>query len=285
MRLLTLVVVAAAGCAATTALHAQDNTQNVPDSMIAEQHQALAANTDGLGFGPQSPRDLTQSQGNNLRVFSSVQHHEQMNLCNIHFHQNAEHRGGEFTTYAGNGDGQGNHTGYVYNGSLSAAQLAPVSTQICPTDAGSLVPGDTIELHYVFSSAQITPGPTLGACLAEATMNPQLHVQGQVFVLVNDRNALDFNAVAAHGMQNGYHQPIGMPTDTGAPIRYIGSTTGPSFNEQGSPLKVSWSVQPDVAYVDIQTVGDWCGSNSFDESGAHGVRNLVINPDLLSPIQ
>lgn len=24
-----------------------------------------------------------------------------MNLCNIHFHKNAEHKGGEFTVYAG----------------------------------------------------------------------------------------------------------------------------------------------------------------------------------------
>jgi hypothetical protein len=30
-----------------------------------------------------------------------------MNLCNIHFHKNAEHKGGEFTQYAGNGDGDG----------------------------------------------------------------------------------------------------------------------------------------------------------------------------------
>ena len=285
MRLLNLAVMAAAGFAAAGALHAEDAIQHVPDSVIAQQRQALAANTDGLGFGPQSPRDLTQAEGNNLRVFSKALDPAQMNLCNIHFHKNAEHRGGEFTTYAGNGDGHGHYTGYVYNGTLTATQLQAPRGQICPTEHGSLMPGDTIEAHYVFSSAQINPGPTLGACLSDATMNPQLHVEGQVFVLVNDRDALDCNELAAHDVQSGYHQPLNMLTNTGAPVRYIGSTTGPSYNEQASPLQVSWSVRPNVAYVDIESVGEWCQGNTFDEAGAHGVRNLVINPDLLSPIE
>ncbi len=47
-----------------------------------------------------------------------------MNLCNIHLHKNAEHKGGEFTTYAGNGDGHGYLTGYKYSGHLSEAELA-----------------------------------------------------------------------------------------------------------------------------------------------------------------
>jgi len=39
-----------------------------------------------------------------------------MNLCDIHFHKNAEHKGGEFTTYAGHGDGHGYLSGFKYNG-------------------------------------------------------------------------------------------------------------------------------------------------------------------------
>lgn len=46
-----------------------------------------------------------------------------MNLCNIHFHKNAEHKGGEFTKYAGNGDGNGFQSGYKYSGKLSAFEL------------------------------------------------------------------------------------------------------------------------------------------------------------------
>lgn len=30
---------------------------------------------------------------------------QQMNLCNIHFHKNAEHKGGEFTAVASKGHG------------------------------------------------------------------------------------------------------------------------------------------------------------------------------------
>ena len=141
-----------------------------------------------------------------------------------------------------------------------------------------------IEVHYVHSSANITPGPTLGACLSDSIMNPSLRVEGQVFVLVNDENALDFNTLAAHGVVNGKQQALNIPSNTGTPIQYTGSTTGPSYNEKGSPLQVSWSVRPQVAKVSIQSVGKWCEGNTFDEDHAHGVRNLVINPDLISDI-
>ena len=39
-----------------------------------------------------------------------------------------------------------------------------------------------------------------------------------------------------------------------------------------------------VAVVDINSVKDWCNDNVFDEDHAHGVRNLVQNAKLLSPI-
>jgi hypothetical protein len=115
-------------------------------------------------------------------------------------------------------------------------------------------------------------------------MNPQLRVETQVYVLVNDGSALDFNKVSAHGMRNGLSQALNIPTNTGVPVQYEGSTTGPSYNEKGSPLQVSWSVRPKVAKVNAASVGDWCKGNTFDEDHAHGVRNLVMNPDLLSKI-
>jgi hypothetical protein len=48
-------------------------------------------------------------------------------------------------------------------------------------------------------------------------------------------------------------------------------------------LQVSWSVRPDVIKVDITSVGAWYADNIFGEDHAHGVRNLVLNPALLSP--
>jgi hypothetical protein len=284
MRLLTKTALPTLLLATVGFAHAQQGGEHVADSIIQAQHRALAENTQGQGFGPQSPRDLEDHGGANLRVFSTAPAHTQMNLCNIHFHKNAEHRGGEFTSYAGNGDGQGYGTGFRYNGTLTAAQLAPTAAAICPSDHGALQPGDTIEAHYVFSTAQAMPGATLGSCLNPATGNPQLRVEGQVYVLANDRNALDFNTLAAHGMRAGYYQALNIPDNTGEPIQYAGSTTGPAYNEQGSPLLVSWSVRPNVALVDIATVGAWCADNVFEESGAHGVRNLVEHADLLAPI-
>ena len=257
----------------------------VADKVIADQRKELAKNTDGKGFGPQSPRDIDAAAGNNARAFNAAPAYTQMNLCNIHFHKNAEHKGGEFTTYAGNGDGHGYLSGYKYNGHLSAAEMAPTHSEICPSAHGALSAGDTIEVHYVHSTAQVSPGPTLGSCLNESIGNPQLRVETQVYVVVNDKHALDFKDLTEHKKVNGLHQAVNIPSNTGAPVQYEGSTTGPGYNEKGSPYQVSWSVRPQVAKVNIDSVGKWCKGNTFDEDHAHGVRNLVQNKDLLSAIK
>ena len=257
---------------------------SVSDDVINAQRAALAEATDGVGFGPQSPRDIDVLAGANTNAFQAAPHYSEMHLCNIHFHEGAEHRGGQFTKYAGNGDGKGHGTGYLYNGDLSEAELTPVSAEIGANEYGSLEPGDTIEIHYVHTTAQITPGATLGSCLNENIANPQLRVEAQVYVLVNDESALDFVELTKVEMVNGFHQAVNIPANTGAPIQYTGSTTGPSYNEKGSPLQVSWSVRPKVAKVNIMTVAAWLENNAFDESYAHGVRNLVENEKLLSVI-
>jgi len=175
-----------------------------------------------------------------------------MNLCNIHFHKNAEHKGGEFTEYAGNGDGHGYQSGYKYSGHLSAAELSPVEEAICPS---------------------------------ESDKNPQLRVEAQVYILVNDRNASNFKELTRYDIKNGRYQALNIPNNTGKPVQYAGSTTRPGYNEKGSPYQVTWSVHPEVARVDIQTTGQWCRGNTFNEDHAHGVRNLVKNPNLLSRIE
>lgn len=168
----------------------------VSDDIIASQRKTLARNTLGFGYGPQAPRDIERLSGMNDRRFSEAPPLTEMNLCDIHFHESAEHRGGEFTTYAGNGDGHGYDTGYRYSGELTDAELTPIARPIGRSEHGDLRPGDTIEVHYVFSTAEARPGPTLGTCLSDAINNPQLRVEAQVFVLVNDRNALDFTELA-----------------------------------------------------------------------------------------
>lgn len=257
----------------------------VSDEVISAQRAALEASTNGKGFGPQSPRDINTTMGENSISFDTAPSADAMNLCNIHFHENAEHRGGEFTEYAGNGDGHGYHSGYKYIGELTEAELTSTTEDICPSAHGSLESGATIEVHYVHSTAQVNPGPTLGSCLSDSIGNPQLRVETQVYVLVNDANALDFASLTAHDKTTGKNQALNIPTNTGTPIQYSGSTTGPGYNEIGSPLQVSWSVRPEVAKVNIESVGDWCKENVFDEDHAHGVRNLVQNPNLLSTIR
>lgn len=280
---LSLVSAGVLAAMATTSF-ADGHAVDVDDSIIAAQRAALAANTDGAGFGPQAPRDLTSAAGTNMRSFNDAPAYTEMNLCNIHFHEGAEHRGGSFTTFLGNGNGKGYGTGFGYDGDLTEAELAPIDAPIGAGEKGLLEPGMTIEVHYVHTTAQITPGPTLGACLSDALMNPQLRVETQVMVLVNDASAHSFVDLAAVQKTNGYWQAPNLPNDTGTPIAYDGSTTGPSYNEAGSPLQVSWSVRPDVIKVDINSVGAWYADNIFDEDHAHGVRNLVQNPALLSPI-
>ncbi len=269
-------------CALSTTAHAANDV--VGDDVVAAQRAALASATDGAGFGPQSPRDLATLTGENTNDFQTAPASNVMNLCNIHFHEGAEHKGGQFTTYAGNGNGKGYGSGYLFDGELTEAELAPYETPVGVNDYGDLAPGDTIEVHYVHTTAKITPGPTLGACLSEAIMNPQLRVEGQVYVLVNDDSAADFGALTEVSMVNGFHQAVGIPSDTGTPITYEGSTTGPSYNEKGSPLQVSWSVRPNVKKVSISSVAAWLNDNAFDEVYAHAVRNLVKRPSLLSDI-
>ena len=269
----------------TLLMAGQSSSHTVSDDVISEQRKLLAENTDGQGFGPQSPRDIDEVSGENSNRFQAAPAHTDMNLCNIHFHVGAEHKGGEFTTYAGNGDGHGSGTGYLYDGQLSSKQLKPFKGGVCAAKSRTLVPGDTIEVHFVHTTAKIEPGPTLGACLSDNIMNPQLRVEAQVLVLANDRSAIDFEEMAQVKKLNGYYQAPNIPTNTGTPIQYAGSTTGPSYNEKGSPLQVSWSVRPEVAVVDIKSVASWCEENLFGEDHAHGVRNLVLNPQLLSEIK
>lgn len=281
---------ALAGCAS---IHRDDHHghghggahASVEDGVMAKQRAELEKNTKGKGFGPQSPRDIESLSGANAVAFNAAPPATKMNLCNIHFHQNAEHKGGEFTKYAGNGDGKGFGTGFKYSGTLSEAELKGVSKKVCPSSHGDLQPGDTIEVHYVFSTAAVGPGPTLGACLSDSIKNPQLRVEAQTFVLVNDKSALDFVRLSQFGDVARYMQALSIPANTGNPVQYAGSTTGPAYNETGSPLQVTWSVRPKVAKVDIETVGRWCEGNVFKEDHAHGVRNLVDNAQLLSVIQ
>jgi hypothetical protein len=247
---------------------------------IASFFSANAIAQSCTGFGPQTPRDIDNLLGENKRLFTKAPPAENMNLCNIHFHKNAEHKAKDFAIFAGEGVNGGYQC--AISKQLTAAELKAPKGKVC----GNLKPGDTIEVHWVHSSCDVKPGKGLGSCLSESCANPDLRVETQVFTLVNDTNALDFNDLGYDGnVVNGYHQAKAIPNNTGKAVEFLGSTTGPKYTEQTcSPLQVTWSVRPQCAKLDINSIAKWCESNVFEEDHAHGVRKLVTDPKLLSPI-
>ncbi len=268
------------------------------------------------GFGPQTPRDISNLYGRNGVRFDFAPPSAEMNLCNIHTHTNAEHMGPGFSVYAGPGE----HGGFKCAGSnrLTPRELTrpgdPIpagdhgtghgtSHDTAPSDShgaqardgghggggafGGVQPGDTIEVHWVYTSCDVDPGPGLGSCLSSACANPQLRVESQVFLVVNDPNALNFMDFAYRStMRNGLHQPRALPTGTGNPVTFHGSTTGPKYTEDTcSPLQVTWSVRPRCARLNIESLDAWAAEgNIFEEDHSHGVRSLVTAPELLAPI-
>lgn len=247
-------------------------------------HEVAKASTACAGFGPQTPRDIDQPKGENPQIFSLAAKAKKMNLCNIHFHNNAEHKARDFSIYAGEGE-HGHGGGYQckISKSLTSKELKQPAKKICK----GLKPGDTIEVHWVHTSCQIKPGAGLASCLSKKCANPNLRVETQVFTLVNDSSAMNFNHFAYGGNKvNGRHQAKSLPKGTGLAVDFMGSTTGPKYTESScSPLQVTWAVRPKCAKLDINSLGEWCESNTFSEDHAHGVRKLVTNPKLLSVIK
>lgn len=233
--------------------------------------------------GPQTPRDISNVEGTNMADFAWAPEYTKMNLCNIHTHTNAEHKGPDFSVFVNDTDSGG----YACNDTdnLTPAEKKPFDGE--KAYEGAKV-GDTIEVHWVHSSCDVQPGKGLGSCLSDACTDPKLRVETQVLLLVNDDEALDINDFDYTGSAvDGLHQAKTLPMGTGKPILFRGSTTGPSYDEKMcSPAKVTWSVRPQCAKLNIASLHAWAAKgNVFEEVKSHGVRQLVTNPALLSPIK
>ena len=234
-----------------------------------------------VNMGPQTPRDISSALGLNTESFPLAPQASEMNLCNLHTHTNAEHKGPGFSMFvSGANDG-----GYACNETeeLSAADLAPAEGAY-----KGVKPGDTIEVHWVHTSCNAAPGEGLGACVPEGCDEPLLRVEAQVFLVVNDPGALDFTAMDYAGADgDGLHQAKMIPATTGDPVLFRGSTTGPSYDQINcSPVRVTWNVRPQCARLDINSLHRWAAQgNVFKETKSHGVRQLVTAPELLSPIK
>jgi hypothetical protein len=249
---------------------------NTPEPLEHSVSKAICKN-----FGPQSPRDIDAKQGENQQFFSLAPSSDRLNLCNIHFHKNAEHKAADFSIRSKDPK----HGGYkcAMANHLSKQEMEPIKSSICD----GLTPGDTIEVHWVYSSCDVIPGEGLASCLSDSCANPNLRVESQVFTLVNDRAALNFmNFDLGTEKLNGFYQPRDLPNNSGKAVEFLGSTTGPKFTQVScSPMQVSWRVRPQCSKLDIRSLGSWCKDNVFSEHHAHGVRELVTELELLSKIK
>lgn len=231
-------------------------------------------------LGPQTPRDISNTDGLNTESFPLAPPAEEMNLCNIHTHTNAEHKGPGFSVLVDDS----NDGGYACNdtSNLNESELEPAEGAY-----QGVSPGNTIEVHWVHTSCDATPGEGLGSCVPDSCTDPLLRVETQVFLLVNDPAALDFTTLTYDGnVVDGLHQAKQIPATTGDPIQFRGSTTGPSYDQSNcSNVRVTWNVRPQCAKLDINSLHRWAESgNVFNETASHGVRQLVTAPELLSPI-
>ena len=224
--------------------------------------------------GPQAPRDITRVLGENSISFPVAPPAADMKLCDIHFHRNAEHRASGYNSIAGEGDNRG----YVCSG---ATPLPPRHADGHGDAQGcaGIATGDTVEVHWVFTSCDVAPAPGLGSCFTETCQDPQLRVEARVFNLTDDGSGANFAKFSTRSSDK-----IVLPAPVN-PVQYLGSTTGSGYNDGTcSPFKVTWNVSSACTPLEISSLNTWCGKNPFEEDHAHGVREVVEDPSLLSPI-
>ena len=223
-----------------------------------------------IGAGPQSPRNINDIAGDNSVIFATAPAIEKMDLCNVHFHRNAEHKAAAYSTYVKDGSNSGWACQKPAVGRIGKEHVEYGGCE-------GIAEGDTIEIHWVHTSCDInskgvTPmGSGLSACLTTLCPNPQLKVVAQVFVLQKN-GKLKFSA----------NTPI---KNNGQAVVYTGSTTGTSYsNSHCSPFQVTWDVKTNCDTLDIDNFSKWCSHNKYNEHHAHGVRELVTSKTLLSKI-
>ena len=112
-----------------------------------------------LGSGPQTPRDISQKFGTNTSSFNLAPSYRDMNLCNIHTHTFAEHKGPGLSISTNNGQTDG----YRCNDTAGLSQEELTDPTHGSGAYQGVAPGDTIEVHWVYSSCAVQPGQGLGS--------------------------------------------------------------------------------------------------------------------------
>ena len=223
-----------------------------------------------IGAGPQAPRDIDNIAGINKVVFNMAPAIEDMNMCNIHFHRNAEHKAAAYSTFVEDGSNSGWACKEPAQGRLEKEHVEY-------NGCSGIAEGDTIEVHWVYTTCDIdsegvTPmGGGLSACMTTTCSNPQLRVIAQVFVLQKDSELKFSESPLSHNDPR---------------VVYTGSTTGTTYsNNHCSPFQVTWDVKTTCDALDIDNFSAWCSNNKYNDNHAHGVRELVTAEGLLSNIK
>lgn len=224
--------------------------------------------------GPQSPRDIQQTVGTNPVRFSKALlpiTDPAMRLCDIHFHKPAEHKISATTP------APGRPTGFVCTGAAPSDPHQAAGEEPGQSVCQDVQVGDTIEVHWVYTTCDVEPAPTLDSCFSTSCKNPQIRAEAQVFRLTAPSypGADDWEA-------RGYSQ---RPLLTGGSVEYLGSTTGDAYDDNNcSPFQVVFTVRPTCRPLTLASLNRWCANNPFNENRPHGVRKLVTLPQLLSRI-
>ncbi|KPK25086.1 MAG: hypothetical protein AMJ61_12945, partial [Desulfobacterales bacterium SG8_35_2] len=109
------------------------------------KHESSQEKNECVAAGPQAPRDIENSAGSNGITFGLAPPVEEMNLCNIHFHRNAEHKSAAFSTYVEDGS----NSGWACQ-EPAAGRLAHKHVEY--NGCEGIAAGDTIEVHWVYTT-------------------------------------------------------------------------------------------------------------------------------------
>lgn len=239
--------------------------------LASSAHEAPKEQNQCIGSGPQAPRDIDKVAGTNGVDFEMAPAITEMNLCNVHFHRNAEHKAAAYSTFVSDGVNSGWACKEPAAGRLDEKHAEYNGCQ-------GIAEGDTIEVHWVYTTCDTTShgvvpmGGGLNACMTTTCSNPELRVVAQVMVLEkNGKVKFSSDAPISH---------------TDPTVVYTGSTTGASFNNHHcSPFQVTWDVKTTCDSLDIDDFAKHCANNKYNDNHAHGVRELVTPENLLSEIK
>ena len=229
--------------------------------------------------GPQAPRDIDSAWGTNATQFKTAYRTSKMNLCDIHYHWNAEHKSAAYSTFV---DTHNDHSGWAVIKPASTDPKERAENDISHLLEGDaheigVMVGDTIEVHFVHTSCnvkyeELEPANGLNNCATTVCANPQLRVVAQVFKVVDEEHEHADVTDLSHPMAHN-----------DARVVYTGSTTGSKYNnDHCSPYQVTWDVKKTPATISAHGLAHWSHEH---EQHAHAVRELVTRSELLSPMR